>query len=142
MKLQTKYFAKSIASPGLFFVVALFINLGCAGISKPWRDYSHKPFNSQEWLAGDAVERGRMSLDVSKKRIPDGKSKAEIVKLFGEPDKKATVEGREVWLYRTENNAGSRLNQFPISFDAKKGAFVGGVKGGDMHMYVDQDWAN
>ena len=142
MKLQTKYFAKSIASPGLFLVVALFINLGCAGISKPWRDYSHKPFNSQEWLAGDAVERGRMSLDVSKKRIPDGKSKAEIVKLFGEPDKKATVEGREVWLYRTDNNAGSRLNQFPISFDAKKGAFAGGVKGGDMNMYVDQDWAN
>ena len=142
MKLETKYFAKSIASPGLFLVVALFINLGCAGISKPWRDYSHKPFNSPEWLAGDAVERGRMTLDVSKKRIPDGKSKEEIVKLFGEPDKKATVEGREVWLYRTENSAQSRLNQLPISFDAKKGAFVGGIKGGDSHMYVDEDWAN
>ena len=83
-----------------------------------------------------------MTLDVFKKRIPDGKSKEEIVKLFGEPDKKATVEGREVWLYRTENSAQSRLTQFPISFDAKKGAFVGGIRGGDMNMYVDEDWAN
>jgi hypothetical protein len=142
MKQTSNYFPESIANLFFCLLIILSINLGCTGISRPWRDYSPKPFNSQEWLAGDAIERGRMTLDIFKRRIPDGKSKEEIIKLFGEADKKVTVEGREVWLYRAENKLHNRLNQFPISFDAKKGAFTGGVRGGTISMYVDEEWAN
>lgn len=37
------------------------------------------------------IERGGMTLDIYKNRVLDGKSNEEIVKIFGEPDKRALV---------------------------------------------------
>ncbi len=54
---------------------------------------------------------------------------------------KATVECREGWLCRIENRFYNRLNQFPITFEGKKGAMAGGVKDGTGSMIVD-DWVN
>lgn len=133
---------KSKANLILCLVIILSIGFGCANIRHPWRDYSAKPFNSAEWLAGDAIERGRMYGDIFEKNLLEGKSKDAVVKLLGEPDKKATVEDREVWLYRIENRFHNRLNQFPVTFENKKGAFAGGVKGGTVSMIVDEEWAN
>ena len=134
--------AKSIANLFLGLILILSVNLGCLNVRRPWRDYSDKPFNSQEWLAGDAIERGRMYSDIYNSRTLEGKSREYVVILLGEPDKKATVEGREVWLYRIENRFHNRLNQFPVTFDSKKGAMAHGVKGGTASLVVDEEWAN
>jgi hypothetical protein len=58
--------------------------------------------------------------DIFESQALEGKSREDIVKLLGEPDKKATVERREVWLYRIENRFLNRLNQFPVIFGSKK----------------------
>src|SRR5215470_6898344 len=93
--------------------------LGCAGIKKPWRNYTAKPFDSKEWLGGDRVERGRMSLDLFKSRKANGKTHEQIVALLGQPDRKVTVEGKEVWLYKTDIGIPDALDNIPISFDAR-----------------------
>jgi hypothetical protein len=142
MKQTSKYSAKSIANISFCLLIILLIDLGCTGTRKPWRDYSDKTFNSEEWLAGDEIERGRMYGNLFISRKLDGKSREDVVKLLGEPYKKLTVEGREVWLYRIENRFGNDLNIFPVSFDGKKGAFAGGVRGGTISMIVDDEWVN
>lgn len=125
----------------LCLIVIMTVSLGCLNIKRPWRDYTEKPFNSKEWLAGDEIERGRMAKDVFRQKVPDGKSKEKVLELFGQPDRKVTVEGREVWLYKAENRFHNRLNLLPISFDSKEGTFAGGVKGGTVSMIVDDKWA-
>lgn len=142
MKQMSKYSAKSIANLSFCLLIILSINLGCINFRKPWRDYSDKPFNSEEWLAGDEIERGRMYGDLFLSRKLDGKSREDVVKLLGEPNKKVTVEGREVWLYRIENRFSNDLRNFPVSFDRKQGTFAGGVRGGTISMIVDDDWVN
>jgi hypothetical protein len=140
MNQKTNQLAKSVINLGLCLILISFVSLGCAGVRKPWREYTQKPFNSEEWLAGDRIERGRMFADAFKKRICNGKSKEEITKLFGEPDKKTDVEGKEVWLYHVDLGfAGSDLNMFPISFDDKRGAYAGRVKGGTMSMLAEDE---
>lgn len=134
------YLSKSIINLSVILILLSLVGLGCAGYKNPWRDYSRKPFSSAEWLAGDNIERGRMIVDIFEKRIPDGKTQEQIVKLFGDPDKKTTVENREVWLYRVDLGvAGSDLNMFPISFDRKRGTFAGSVEGGTMSMLVEDE---
>ncbi len=142
MNQKTNYSAKSIMNLSLCLLLILFISLGCAGIRKPWRDYSDKPFNSEEWLAGDEIERGRMYGDLFTSRKLNGKSREDVVKLLGEPNKKVMVEDREVWLYRIENRFGNDLRNVPVTFDRKQGTFAGGVRGGTISMVVDDDWVN
>lgn len=79
-----------------------------------------------------------MMTDVFKSRIPNGKSKDEVLKLFGEPDEKTTVENREVWLYRVDKGSNQTIPYFPISFDAQRGTFVGSVKYGKMSLLVNE----
>jgi outer membrane protein assembly factor BamE (lipoprotein component of BamABCDE complex) len=105
------------------------VGLGCMGMRKPWRDYSEKPFNSKEWLAGDRIERGRMKFDIFKKRIPNGKTREQVREIFGDPDIKKTVEGKEVWFYRIDIGIQDGLDLFPISFDNKGEGYVGVVTG-------------
>ncbi|MDQ3798954.1 MAG: hypothetical protein M3384_05855, partial [Acidobacteriota bacterium] len=123
-----------------FFLLAAIALSGSAcssGLVKnPFRDYSEKPFTSAEWLAGDAVERGRMYNDLYGSRAVDGKSKEEINSLLGEPEKKISVEGREVWLYRVEHSHQTPMKYFPVSFDTKRGAFAGRVKSGTVSILV------
>lgn len=137
-----KYFAipKSRIIPiGCLFIVAS-MTLACTGLKRPWREYSPKPFSSQEWLAGDQIERGRMSLDLFKKRIPNGKSREEILEILGEADKKKTVEGKEVWFYKTDVGIMGALDNLPISFDDNKGAYIGVVTGSTISLGVkDED---
>ena len=94
--------------------------LGCGGMNNPFRDYSPKPFNSQEWLAGDGIERGRMYLDLAKSRIVNGKSKDEVAKLLGEPDKKLEVEGKDVWHYYVKFAGENPSNYIPVIFKDNK----------------------
>lgn len=117
-------------------LVSLF-SLGCGFIKSPFRDYSEKPFNSQDWLKGDAVERGRMFSNIFTSRALDGKSQTEVKNLLGEPDKKQTVEGREVWLYYVELRYQTPMKYFPVSFENNRGAFAGRVEGGTISMLVE-----
>ncbi len=115
------------------------LSLGCVGFRKPWRDYSDKPFNSREWLNGDRIERGRMKWDIFKKRIPNGKDEKKVSDLFGEPDLKRTIEGREVWFYRIDIGVPDGTNLFPISFDERGRGYVGYVRGSTISIGANED---
>ncbi|MBC7898882.1 MAG: hypothetical protein H7070_02415 [Saprospiraceae bacterium] len=71
------------------------VNLGCLGMKKPWRDYSRKPFPSQEWLAGDKIERGRMWLDLAKRDASRGKTRDAVIE-------KQRLSSVGIKKYRTE----------------------------------------
>jgi hypothetical protein len=118
------------------FILALF-GLGCGMVKSPFRDYKEKPFNSAEWLKGDAVERGRMYVDLFISRKLTGRSRDDVKELLGEPEKKQTLEGREVWLYYVELSGNTPMKYFPVSFEEKGGAFAGRVKGGTISMVVE-----
>ncbi len=129
---------KSFVDLSLFVAFIALFGLGCGIVKNPFRDYSPKTFNSADWRAGDAVERGRMYSDVFSSRMLDGKSTDDVFGLLGEPDKKQTVEGREVWLYYVEHRYNTPMKYFPVSFDAKRGAFGGRVKGGTISLVVEE----
>ena len=120
-------------------VILAALALGCAGFRRPWRDYGDKPFNATEWRAGDRIERGRMTLDIVKRRIPNGKKRDSVLETFGEPDKKNKVEGKEVWYYKTDVGIPGALDNFPISFDDKGRAYVGVVRGDTISIGVKDD---
>ena len=83
------------------WILLLIVLLGgCAGFNRIGRSYAPVPFNSQKWRDGDAQVRGTMFLDLFKKRIVNGKTKDEVLTLLGEPDKKPTVNGAEIWQYK------------------------------------------
>ncbi len=138
---SANYLPKSRVNLILCLFIILSVGLGCMNVKRPWRDYSDRKFDSKEWLAGDEIERGRMVLEIFKEREKfNGKSRDEIIGLFGEPTKKLTVEGREVWLYKTTNRFHNDLNLFPVTFEGKKGAIIGAIKGGTFSMVVDEEW--
>src|SRR6266508_805569 len=96
-------------------VLILSAGLAC-GLRKPWRDYKPRPFDSQEWRKGDRITRGTMYFDLFEKRTLNGKSKDEVLQLLGEPDKKTSSEGLEVWLYRIDITGEWNRPCFPVSF--------------------------
>ncbi len=122
----------------LNFVIVLCIvasvGLGCMGIKKPWRDYTKKPFDSKEWLAGDKIERGRMVLDLAKQRKPYGLTKESVVEMLGEADLKKTIEGKEVWFYRVDIGIAGGMDLAPVSFDEKERSSYGMAKDGTYSM--------
>lgn len=128
----------SIGSAGLALLLIVSVGLACAGVKKPWRDYDKKPFDSQQWKAGDPQTRGTMYFDLFVKRRLTGKSSAEVLELLGEPDKKTSSEGLEVWLYRIEIVGEWNRPAFPVSFDKNGRAFGGRVKDGTMSMIVEE----
>jgi hypothetical protein len=128
---------KSIVNLPVCLLLIVFAGLGCGLVKNPLRDYSAKPFNSAEWLAGDPVERGRMCIDLFKSRTLSGKTQEDVTKQLGEPDKKQKVEGREVWLYEVEFAYRTPMKYFPVSFEPKGGAFTGRIKGSTMSMLVE-----
>ncbi|HEX8249735.1 MAG TPA: hypothetical protein VF599_16270 [Pyrinomonadaceae bacterium] len=136
MNKKTNYRFKSIASLTFCLLAIAFASSACGLVKSPFRDYSEKPFSAAEWRGGDAVERGRMYSDLFGNRALDGKSKDEIAALLGEPEKKISVEGREVWLYRVEHAYQTPMKYFPVSFDTKRGAFAGRVKSGTVSILV------
>ena len=133
---KTNHSFTTIASLIFCLLAIAFFNSACGMVKNPYRDYAERPFSSADWLKGDTVERGRMYSDLYGSRAVDGKSKEEIVELLGEPEKKISVEGREVWLYRVEHSYQTPMQYFPVSFDTKRGAFAGRVKGGTVSILV------
>ncbi|HLM00098.1 MAG TPA: hypothetical protein VK400_03520 [Pyrinomonadaceae bacterium] len=127
---------KSIGILTALLLAIAFSGSGCGLVKNPFREYSEKPFTPSEWLAGDTVERGRMYGDLFNSRALDGKSKEEIADMLGEPEKKISVEGREVWLYRVEHQYQTPMKYFPVTFDTKRGAFAGRVKSGTVSILV------
>ena len=123
------------------FALSLLIalSLGCGGVRLPWRDYSQMKFDSKVWLAGDAIERGRMVRDIMINRIPNGKTSETIREQFGEPDQQKTVEGRKVWLYKIDLGSAEGMDFFPISFDDKGRAMTGMVRGSKFSADVKSD---
>lgn len=79
-----------------------------------------------------------MYFDLFVKRKLSGKSRDEVLELLGEPDKKTSSEGLEVWLYRIEINGEWTHPAFPVSFDKNAKAFGGRVKDGTMSMIVEE----
>ena len=108
---------------------------------KPWKDYTKKPFDSEKWRHGDRTDRGTMYFDLFEKRTLNGKRKEEVEQLLGEPDKKAQVEGREVWLYRIDVVGEWTRPCFPVSFEPTGRTFAGMVKGGTMSMIIEESEA-
>ena len=108
------------------------LNLACMGFKKPWRDYSPKPFSSEEWLAGDKIERGRMLKDMFRNPKVDISSRETAIKTLGEPDLKRTIEGKEVWFYRMDLGISGAMDLIPISFDAQGRGSSGYAHGGTM----------
>ncbi len=86
----------------LFSIILLTAN--CGIIKNITRDYSSKEFNSADWKNGDAIERGRMLIDIYKKRgrYINGKTEKELLEIFGEPTTKKFNHGKAVWLYNLE----------------------------------------
>jgi len=113
-------------------LVILVATTACAGFKKPWRDYSEKPFSSAEWLAGDKIERGRMTRDMFRNPKVEMGSRDLALKTLGEPDLKKTIENREVWFYRIDFGIPGAMDVIPISFDEKGRGSVGMAKGGTM----------
>ena len=135
-----QYPANSNAGANLVVCILILaaVNLACMGMRKPWRDYTAKPFSSAEWLAGDRIDRGRMMSDLFLKRTVGVSTREEAVKTLGEPDLKKTIENREVWFYRIDLGFPDGMDLFPVSFDDKKGGYMGMVKGGTMSMAVKE----
>lgn len=55
----------------------------------------------------------------------DGREKEDVLKLLGEPDKKETKNGREIWLYRIDFKYESSMKYLPVTFDPRIGTFIG-----------------
>jgi hypothetical protein len=121
----------------LALLLILSVALAC-GLNKPWRHYEQKPFDAQQWRDGDAITRGTMIVDLFKKRTVSGKSRDGVVELLGEPDKKTSSEGSEVWLYRIEVTGETPRRYFPVSFDKEGRASAGRAQAGTMSMVVDE----
>lgn len=117
---------KSAAASFLAIALIFCIGLGCGGMNNPFRDYSSKPFDSKDWRSGDATERGRMLRDLhSKRAVVTGKSKEEILEILGEPDRKATVAGNEVWQYAMKFSGRSDTAFFSVGFANNKSTVSG-----------------
>lgn len=113
--------------------------LGCAGIRKPWRDYSDKPFSSAEWLAGDKIERGRMVKDMFRNPKVEIQSRDLALKTLGEPDLKRNIEKSEVWFYRCDIGITGGMDLIPVSFNEKGLGQVGYAHGGTMSIMAKEE---
>lgn len=122
-------------------LLLLLISLGgCAGFNRLGRSYEPVPFNSQKWRDGDAQVRGTMFLDLFKKRIVNGKTKDEILALLGEPDKKTSVDGSEIWQYKIEFAGENPAQTFSVTFDKNGKATMGASR--TARIFKENDYGN
>lgn len=132
-------FSNAKANLAFCLAIIVLVNLSCMGMKKPWRDYSRKPFSSQEWLAGDKIERGRMWLDLAKRDAPRSKTRDGVIEMLGEPDLKKTVERKEVWFWRVDIGIQGGMDLIPVSFNEKGRAETGMVRGDTVSSMVKED---
>lgn len=119
-------------------ITFLLFTPACSYIKSSFRDYSEKPFNSEEWLSGDAIERNRMFTDIYEKQILEGKSRKSVRKLLGKPDLIQEVEDREIWLYHVEHSSRLQDKYFPVSFEDNGQTFAGRIKNGTLSLLVEK----
>ena len=134
-------FLKSASKQNLAACILILVtlNLACMGFKKPWRDYSPKPFSSEEWLAGDKIERGRMLRDMFRNPKIDVANRDSAIKSLGEPDLKKTIENKEVWFYRMDLGIPGAMDVIPVSFDEKGRGSSGFARGGTMSMAAKEE---
>jgi len=136
--MKTRTTADDAARAGICLTVLVIVAAGCAGVKRPWRDYSPKEFSSAEWLAGDKVERGRMASKMFRNPAVDVANRESAVKTLGEPDLKKTVENKEVWFYRVDLGIVDAMDLIPVSFDDKGRGAIGFAKGGTMSIMAKE----
>ena len=117
-------------------LLMLLVSVGC-GQKGSSSSYEQQPFDSQKWRNGDAITRGTMIRDVHGKRTLSGQSKEGIVELLGEPDKKRSSDGLDVWLYQIEVRGEKPIRYFAVSFDRTGKASSGVAKDGTLSLTVD-----
>lgn len=117
--------AKAVAQFFVCLLLLLSVSLSCTLPRKFWRSYEPQPFDAQKWQNADAQERGTMFVDLYKKRLVHGKPKEEVLTLLGEPDKKSTGGGSEIWHYKVEFAGEEPVQYFPITFDKNGRAGIG-----------------
>jgi hypothetical protein len=117
--------AKAVAQFFVCLLLLLSVSLSCTLPRKFWRSYEPQPFDVQKWQSADAQERGTMFVDLYKKRLVHGKSKEEVLVLLGEPDKKSTGAGSEIWHYKVEFAGEMPVQYFPVTFDKNGRAGIG-----------------
>ena len=123
MKQKSKNSKKFTAPISIFLLLVML--LGCSGLNRLGRSYEQIPFDSQKWRESDAQVRGTMFIDLFKKRTVNGKTKDEVLAMLGEPDKKSTVNGLEIWHYQVEFAGENPTQYFPITFDKNGKATMG-----------------
>jgi outer membrane protein assembly factor BamE (lipoprotein component of BamABCDE complex) len=116
---------RSIAQISVCLLLLSLLSLSCTLPRKFWRSYEQQPFDAQKWRDGDALERGTMFVDLFRDRKIHGKTRERVLELLGEPDKKSTANGREVWHYKVEFAGEEPIQYFPVSFDKNGQAAVG-----------------
>ena len=136
-----KYYSGHAAAANFVFCILILaaVNLGCMGFKKPWRNYEPKPFSSEEWLAGDKIERGRMQNDMFRNRKIEIANRSLAVKTLGEPDLKRNIERSEVWFYRIDFGIPGALDLMAISFDEQGRGTWGYAHGGTMSMAAKEE---
>ena len=120
------------------FLALVFLAGAVIACSSLVKDYKPREFDSEKWRSGNKTVRGTMYADLFEKRTLTNKTKEEVEKLLGEPDKKMLVEGREVWLYRLDVRGEWTSPCFPVSFEPTGRSFAGRVKDGTMSMIVEE----
>ena len=121
----------------VLFILA--VGLACAGVKRPWRDYSDIPFSSEQWLAGDKIERGRMATSMFRNPALRIATREDAVRSLGEPDLKKTIEKNEVWFYRVDIGIPGGMDLVPISFDPQGRGSSGYVHAGTMSMMAKEE---
>jgi outer membrane protein assembly factor BamE (lipoprotein component of BamABCDE complex) len=116
---------KAVAQFSVCLLLLMSVSLSCTLPRKFWRSYEPQPFDAQKWQNADAQERGTMFVDLYKKRLVHGKSKEEVLAVLGEPDKKSTGGGSEIWHYKVEFAGEEPVQYFPVTFDKNGRAGIG-----------------
>lgn len=116
---------KAVAQTFVFLLLLLSVSLSCTMPRKFWRSYEQQPFDAQKWRSSDALERGTMFVDLYSKRRIHGKPKEEVLALLGEPDKRSTGGGSEIWHYKVEFAGEDPVQYFPVTFDKNGRAGIG-----------------
>ncbi len=112
--------------------------IACSSLVK---NYKPREFDSATWKSGNHTVRGTMYFDLFQKHTLSNKTRDNVLQLLGPPDKKVTIEGREVWLYRIDVQGEWDRPVFPVSFEPGGKTFAGMVKGGTMSMINEESEA-
>ena len=128
-------------SNGINSIIALLLAVSAVIACSLLKDYKPREFDSAKWKSGNHTVRGTMYFDLFQKHTLTNKTRDDVLQLLGPPDKKVTIEGREVWLYRIDVQGEWDRPVFPVSFEPGGKTFAGMAKNGTMHMINEESEA-